>query len=98
MDNNDGGCFYFLGISLKHFFPPFPDKTHVDRTALAIEKMLGKLTTTIPLFGGSGNFLHRAGSHLGILDHVPLVHLVVDSRGVIRIYKSVKWLNGLKSN
>ena len=40
---------------------------------------LKKLTTTIPLLGGSGNVLHRAGSHLGILDHVPLLHLKLNS-------------------
>ena len=38
------------------------------------------LTTTIPLLGGSGNVLQRAGSHLGILDHVPLLHLKADSK------------------
>ena len=38
------------------------------------------LTTTIPLLGGSGKVLQRAGSHLGILDHVPLLHLKADSK------------------
>lgn len=37
------------------------------------------LTTIIPFKGGVGRVLHLAGSHLGICDQVPLLHMMVES-------------------
>ena len=38
--------------------------------------MISLLTTTIPLLGGDGKVLQRAGSHLGILLNVPLLQVI----------------------
>ena len=35
-----------------------------------------RLTTTIPLAGGTGSNLHLAGSHFGMRDHVPLLQTI----------------------